>query len=184
MKTVFFRLIICLITLLVLESCSIFGIKKIKISQSEFTYTDDDILSKGKLYSIKTQNNENIVFPIYSNVPAMITYDRPNEKKNPSYIKTEYQPTILFLTKERFVLNMGCTVYGKISKPSNNSFDIISRENSNDCQSEKSNEIQTLVINALKGSTKCTIEKNILSFKKDDEVLMVYKVISNTDSAH
>lgn len=177
MKTVLFRLTICLITLSVLESCSIFGIEKIKIRQSEFTHTDNDILFQGKLYSINAQNDENIIFPTHSKVPAPVTMDRPNVKKGFSYVTVEYQPTILFLTKERFVLNMGCTIYGRLSRDKENSFDIVYIENSNDCQSKEFSEIETLVINTLKASNKCIIEKDVISFKRNNEILMIYNVI-------
>ena len=64
----------------------------------------------------------------------MVTMDRPNEKRKESYLTVEYQPTILFLTKDRFVLNMGCTIYGRLSKDNDNSYDIVNIENSNDEQ--------------------------------------------------
>ena len=176
-KTVIFRLTICLITLTTLESCSIFGIEKIKISQSEFTHNDNDILFQGKLYSINIKGDENIIFPIRSKAPAPVTMDRPNEKKSESYRTVEYQPTILFLTKDRFVLNMGCVIYGRLSKDNDNSFDILYIENSNDCQTKESNKIETLVIDALKASTKCRKEKGTIYFKKDDKVLMVFNLI-------
>jgi hypothetical protein len=173
-KTVFFRLTICLITLTTLESCSIFGIDKIKISQSEFTHNDNDILFQGKLYSINIKDDENIIFPTRSKVPAPVTMDRPNEKKSESYRTVEYQPMILFLTKDRFVLNMGCTIYGRLSKDNDNSYDVVNIENSNDCQKKEFNEIETLVIDALKTSNKCSIEKETIYFKRDEKVLMVY----------
>lgn len=177
MRTVFFGLITCLIFLTILESCSIFGIEKIIIRKSDFTYSDNDILFKGKLNSINFKNDEIITFPIQSKVPAMVTMDRPNEKRNESYLTVNYQPTILFLTKERFVLNMGCTIYGKLSKDNANSFDILYIENSNDCLTRKFNKIETLVIDALKASTKCRKEKGTIYFKKDDKVLMVFNLI-------
>ena len=177
MKTVFFGLITCLICLTVLESCSIFGIEKIIIRKSDFTYSDNEILFQGKLNSINVKNDENIIFPIHSKVPTMATMDRPNEKRNESYLTVDYQPTIMFLTKERFVLNMGCTIYGKLSKDNINSFDILYIENSNDCQTKEFNKIETLVIEALKASTKCRIERGTIYFKRDDKVLMVYNVI-------
>jgi len=177
MKPLFFRLIICLITLSVLESCSIFGIEKIIIRQSEFTYTENDILFKAKLECVTTNNEENIIFPIYSKVPTPVSYNRPNERESLSFRISEYQPTILFLTKDRFVLNMGCTFYGQLSKGKENTFDIISVENSNDCYSKEFNKIETLVTNALKSSTKCKLENEVLTFTKDGYVLMVYNVI-------
>lgn len=177
MKTVFFRLTMCLITLTTLESCSIFGIEKIIIRKSEFTHTDNDILFQGKLYSINIENDESIFFPIHSKVPAKVTMDRPNENKRTSFITVEYQPTIMFLTKERFVLNMGCTIYGRLSKDNDNSFDIVYIENSNDCQDKEFNKIEALVIDALKASNKCGKEKGTIYFKRDDKVLMVYRVI-------
>ncbi len=176
-KTFFFRLTICLITFTTLESCSIFGIEKIKISQSEFTHNDNDILFQGKLYSINIKADENIIFPIRSKVPAPVTMDRPNEKKSESYRTVEYQPTILFLTKDRFILNMGCTIYGRLAKDNDNSYDIVNIENSNDCQTKEFNKIETLVIDALKASNKCRIETGTIYFKRDDTVLMVYNVI-------
>lgn len=175
-KTVFFRLTICLITLTTLESCSIFGIEKIKINQSEFTHNDNDILFHTKLYSINIKSDENIVFPVHSKVPAMVTLDRPNEKRKESYLTVEYQPTILFLTKDRFVLNMGCTIYGRLSKDNDNSYDIVNIENSNDCQKKEFNEIETLVIEALKTSNKCSIEKETIYFKRNEKVLMIYTI--------
>lgn len=177
MKTVFFRLTICLITLTTLESCSIFGIEKITIRKSEFTHTENDILFQGKLYSINVENDESIIFPIHSKVPAPVSKDRPNGEKRVSFITVEYQPTIMFLTKERFVLNMGCTIYGKLSKDNDNSFDIVYIENSNDCQEKEFNKIETLVIDALEASNKCRKEKGTMYFKRDDKVLMVYNVL-------
>jgi len=177
MKTVFFGLITCLICLTILESCSIFGIEKIIIRKSYFTYSDNDILFQGKLNSINVKNDENIIFPIHSKVQAMVTMDRPNENRNDSYRTVDYQPTILFLTKERFVLNMGCTIYGKLSKDNDSSFDILYIENSNDCQTKEFNKIETLVIDALNASNKCRIDKGTIYFKRDDKVLMVYNVI-------
>src|ERR1035437_8981055 len=166
MKTVFFKLIICLVILSTAESCSIFGIEKIIIRRSEFTYSDDDILLKGKLYSIKIKNDENIVFPILYKVPAARTMDRPNIMKS-SYERTvEYQPTISFLTKGRFILNMGCTIYGKMSKNQSNSFDIDYIENSNDCNAEKFSSRENMVVKALNASNKCVIEKDVISFKR------------------
>jgi len=176
-KTVFCRLTICLITLTVLESCSILGIEKIQIRKSEFTHTENDILFQGKLYSINVKDDENIIFPTHSKVPALVTMDRPNEKRSESFVTVEYQPRILFLTKERFVLNMGCTIYGILSKNNDNSFDIVYIENSNDCQKKEFNKTETLVIDALKASNKCRIEKGIVYFKRDEKVLMVYNVI-------
>ena len=177
MKTLFRRLTICLMTLAVLESCSIFGIDKIQIRQSEFTHTDDDILFQGTLYSIHVKDDEKILFPTHSKVPAPVTMDRPNEEKSVSFVTIDYQPTILFLTKEKFVLNMGCTIYGIFSKDNDNSFDIVYIENSTDCQKKEFNKIETLVIDALKASNKCRIEKGTNYFKRDDKVLMVYNVI-------
>ena len=175
MKTLFCRLTICFITLAVLESCSILGIDKIQIRQSEFTHTD--ILFQGKLYSIHVKDDENILFPTHSEVPAPVTMDRPNKEKSVSFVTIEYQPTILFLTKDRFVLNMGCTIYGTFSKNNDNSFDIVYIENSTDCQKKEFNKIETLVIDALKASNKCRIEKGTIYFKSGDKVLMVYNVI-------
>jgi len=103
--------------------------------------------------------------------------DRPNEKKSVSFVTVEYQPTILLLTKDRFVLNMGCTIYGTLSKNNDNSFDIVYIENSTDCQKKEFNKIETLVIDALKASNKCRIEKGTIYFKRDNKVLMVYNVI-------
>ena len=137
MRTLFCRLTTCFIILTVLESCSIFGIDKIQIRQSEFTHTD--ILFQGKLYSIHVKDDENILFPTNSKVPAPVTMDRPNEKKSVSFVTVEYQPTILLLTKDRFVLNMGCTIYGTLSKNNDNSFDIVYIENSTDCQKKEFN---------------------------------------------
>ncbi len=176
-ESVLFRLIISLITLSALESCSIFGIEKIIIRRSDFTQTDNDILFKGKLYSIHLKNDESIIFPAHYSDPAIVAYNKSNAKKNSTDITIEYQPTIMFLTKERFVVDMGCTIYGQLSKNKENSFDIIYLENSNDCNSLKFNTIKTLVINSLKASTKCIIENDEISFKKDGKVLMVYKVI-------
>ena len=175
--TLFFRLIICLITLSVFESCSIFGIEKIIIRQSVFTHTDDDIIFKAKLYSIITPNDESIIFPIQSKVSTPDSYYRPNMVIKSSYRIVEYQPILLFLTKERFVLNMGCTIYGQLSKEKGNSFDIMYVENSNDCHSGEFNENETMVVKVLKASNKCSIENEILSFKRDEEVLMVYKIL-------
>ena len=175
-KTVFFRLTICLITLTTLESCSIFGIEKIKIGQSEFTHNENDILFQAKLYSINIKGDENIVFPVHSKVPAMVTMDRPNEERKESYLTVKYQPTILFLTKERFILNMGCAIYGRFSKNNDNSYDIVYTENSNDCQKKEFNEIETMVIDRLKTSNKCSLEKEALLFKKGEKVLMVYTI--------
>ena len=177
MRTLFCRLTTCFIILTVLESCSIFGIDKIQIRQSEFTHTDDDILFQGTLYSIHVKDDENILFPTHSKVPAPITMDRPNKKKSVSFVTVEYQPTILLLTKDRFVLNMGCTIYGTLSKNNDNSFDIVYIENSTDCQKKEFNKIETLVIDALKASNKCRIEKGTIYFKRDNKVLMVYNVI-------
>ena len=176
-KTVFFRLAICLIALTTLESCSILGIEKITIHKSEFTYNENDILFQGKLYSINVENNQNIIFPIHYKRPTMIPYNVSNRKTNPTDVTDEYQPTILFLTKDRFILNMGCTIYGKLSKENDNSFDIDYIENSNDCQNKEFNKIETLVIDALKASNKCRIDKGTIYFKRDDKVLMVYNVI-------
>jgi len=159
-----------------LESCSIFGIEKIKISQSEFTHNDNDILFQAKLNSICIKGDENIVFPVHSKISAMVTMDRPNEKRKESYLTVEYQPTILFLTKERFILNIGCTIYGKLSKDNDNSYDIVNIENSNDCQEKEFNEIETMVIDALKTSNKCSREKETIYFKRDEKVLMIYTI--------
>jgi len=103
--------------------------------------------------------------------------DRPNEKKSESYLTVEYQPTILFLTKERFVLNMGCTIYGRLSKDNDNSYDIVYIENSTDCQKKEFNKIETFVIDALKTSNKCRIEKGTIYFERAEKVLMIYNVI-------
>jgi|GEM_PF-1840888 len=178
MKSIFFRLVICLITLTVFESCSFFGIEKIIIRPSEFTYTDNDILYKAKLYSIKNSTGEDVFFPIQYKVPAMVAYDnRQNGQNAPSYITTEYQPTILFLTKDRFVFNMGCTIYGKISKDKDNSFDIVFLENSNDCQAKEFSKMEALVLAVLKASTKCILYKDVIYLKKENELLMVYHVL-------
>lgn len=72
---------------------------------------------------------------------------------------------------------MGCTIYGKLSKDNDNSFNIDYIENSNDCQTKEFNKIETVVIDALKFSNKCRIEKRTIYFKRDDKVLMVYNVI-------
>ena len=177
MRTVFFGLITCLICLTTLESCSIFGIEKIIIRKSDFNYTDNDILFQGKLSSINVKNEGTIIFPIHSKKRAAVTMDRPNLERTESYLTVEYQPTILFLTRERFVLNMGCTIYGKLSKEKDNSFDILYIENSNDCQTKEFNRIQNLVIDALNASNKCIIDNETIYFKRDDKVLMVYNVI-------
>jgi hypothetical protein len=175
-KIVFFRMTICLISLTTLESCSIFGIASIKISQSEFTHNDNDILFHGKLYSINIKGEENIIFPIRSKVPTLVTMDRPNKKKREFYRTAEYQPTILFLTKDRFILNMGCTIYIRLTKDNYNSYDIVNIENSNDCRKKEFNEIETLVIDALKTSNKCSIDEETIYFKKNEKVLMVYTI--------
>lgn len=175
-KTVFFRLTICLITLTTLESCSIFGIEKIKISQSEFTHNENDILFQGKLNSINIKNDENIIFPIRTKIPKNEHYIAFGNRNQFDDI-VEYQPTILFLTKDRFILNMGCTIYGQLSIGKENSFDIVYTENSNDCGKKELDEIEILVINTLKASNKCIIENNIITFKRDNEVLMVYNII-------
>jgi len=176
-KSVFFRLTICLITLTTLESCSIFGIEKITIRQSEFTYTENDMLFQGQLHSIKGPNHENIFFPIRTIKPVNIAYKEVkigNRSENRTVV---YQPTILFLTKDRFILNMGCTIYGQLSIGKENSFDIVYTENSNDCGKKELNEIEILVVETLKASNKCIIENNIITFKRDNEVLMVYNII-------
>ena len=176
MRNLFCRLTTCFIILTVLESCSIFGIDKIQIRQSEFTHTDDDILFQGTLYSIHVKDDEKILFPTHSKVPAPVTMDRPNEKKREFYRTAEYQPTILFLTKDRFILNMGCTIYIRLTKDNYNSYDIVNIENSNDCRKKEFNEIETLVIDALKTSNKCSIDEETIYFKKNEKVLMVYTI--------
>jgi hypothetical protein len=177
MKTVFFRLIICLITLTILESCSILGIEKITIRQSEFTYNEIDMLFQGKLNFINVKNDENIIFPIRTKKPKNVEHyiEFGNRRKFDDIV--EYQPTILFLTKDRFILNMGCTIYGQLSKGKENSFDIVYTENSNDCGKKELDEIEILVVKTLKASNKCIIENNIITFKRDNEVLMVYNII-------
>lgn len=83
MKTVFFRLIICLIALTILESCSIFGIEKIIIRKSDFTYTDNDILFQGKLNSINIRNNEDIFFQFTLRCQQLLWTDQTKKEKNP-----------------------------------------------------------------------------------------------------
>lgn len=174
-NTVLLKLTICLITLMAFEACAIFGIEKIEIRKSEFTHDENDILCQAKLNSIKTKSDENIVFPVYISMIDVITMDRPERRKE-SYHTVKYQPTILFLTKERFILNMGCTIYGRFSKSNNDSYDILYTENSNDCQKKELNEIQFLVMDALKTSNKLVVEKENIYFKRGEKVLMVYTI--------
>lgn len=177
MKTVFIKPVICLIALTILESCSILGIEQIIIRKSNFTYTENDMLFKAKLYSVKGPNQENILFPIRTLKPVPIEYKEVKIGNRTESRFNEYQPEILFLTKDRFILNIGCTIYGQLSMGKENSFDVVSTEFSNDCGIKEFNVIETMIVKALKASNKCTIENQIIAFKKDNEVLMVFNII-------
>ena len=171
MKQILFRLVISLITLTILEPCSLFGIETYNSENST-----EEILWKGILYSMKTEHNKELIFPIEYEGEA-VSY------RNPPIIQryiANYQPTIRFLTKGRFEfeISVGCTICGEISKINYNTFDITKVEDSINCEPQLFRDFELQVYNTCKLANTCVVEKERILFKKDNEVIMVFNVIN------